>query len=114
MLLYAKARGNCKRFLSGSTDRKSLKTSDIEDPKTGKTSRFYLDLDGKVTDSAVILTLTQTDYQLLQEHYELKDTEILDGCYFDAKIGIFDAYIDKYKKIKAESKGAKRTLAKLF
>lgn len=93
---------------------KSLKTSDIEDPETGKTSRFYLDLDGKVTDSAVILTLTQTDYQLLREHYELKDTEILDGCYFDAKIGIFDTYIDKYKKIKAESKGAKRTLAKLF
>lgn len=92
----------------------SLKTSDIKDPETGKTSRFYIDLDGKVSDSAVILTLTQTDFALLKEHYDLKDLVILDGCFFDAKAGIFDTYIDKYKKIKAESKGAKRTLAKLF
>ena len=60
------------------------------------------------------LTLTCTDWKLMQEHYDLEDTEIVDGIYFDTEIGIFDEYIRKYAKIKMESKGAKRTLAKLF
>ena len=51
---------------------------------------------------------------MIQEHYNLVDFEILDGCWFYAEIGIFDKYIDKYKKLKLESKGAKRELAKLF
>ena len=55
-----------------------------------------------------------TDYILLLEHYELVDFEILDGCWFYTDIGIFDDYIDKYKEIKMNSKGAMRTLAKLF
>ena len=55
-----------------------------------------------------------TDFELIKEHYELVDFEIIDGCYFRSAIGIFDNYIDKYKKIKLESKGAKRELAKLF
>lgn len=55
-----------------------------------------------------------TDYELLKEHYELVDFEILDGCWFYSEIGIFDEYIEKYKKIKVESEGAMRELAKLF
>ena len=55
-----------------------------------------------------------TDYILLKEHYELVDFEIIDGCYFYSMTGIFDEYIEKYKKIKLESKGALRELAKLF
>ena len=50
----------------------------------------------------------------MKEHYELVDFEILDGCWFYAMAGIFDEYIEKYKKIKMESKGAMRELAKLF
>lgn len=60
------------------------------------------------------LTLTMTDWQLLNEHYDLEDTEILDGCWFDTQIGIFDEYIRKYAEIKMKSKGAVRELAKLF
>lgn len=63
--------------------------------------------------NAVELTLTQTDFELIKEHYELINLEILDGCYFSTEIGIFDRYIDKFKKIKIESVGAMRTLAKL-
>ena len=74
----------------------------------------YIDLDGVKQPAVVELTLTQTDFQLLLEHYELQDFEILDGCYFKAVAGIFDDYIDKFKKIKMESTGARRTLAKLF
>ena len=55
-----------------------------------------------------------TDYALIKEHYELVDFEILDGCYFHTQIGLFDMYIEKYKKIKLESTGARRELAKLF
>lgn len=91
-----------------------LETSDVRDPKTGKYYDRYIDRYGNVKMANVELTLTCTDYELLKEHYELVDVEILGGCWFYTKIGLFDKYIDKYKKIKQESKGAKRTLAKLF
>ena len=55
-----------------------------------------------------------TDWILFNEHYDLFDLEILDGCYFNTMIGIFDDYINKYMEIKMNSKGAMRTLAKLF
>lgn len=92
----------------------ALETSDIYDPATDKYYAFYKDNDGVLRDTRVELTLTMTDYQLLKDHYELVDFEILDGCYFYSQIGIFDEYIEKYKKIKMESKGALRELAKLF
>jgi hypothetical protein len=92
----------------------SLKTSDVFDKATGKYYDKYIDIDGNTCDTRVELTLTMTDYFLILEHYELVDFEILDGCYFYSEIGIFDEYIDKYAKIKMTSKGARRTLAKLF
>ena len=91
-----------------------LKTSDIYDKKEKKYYRYYKDKDGIIHDTQVELTLTMTDYKLLKEHYELEDFEILDGCWFYAEIGIFDDYINIYRKIKMESEGAQRTIAKLF
>ena len=91
-----------------------LETSDIYNPVDGKYYDKYYDVDGQLKDATVTMTMTCTDYFLFLEHYNLKDFEILDGCYFQAEIGIFDKYIEKYKKIKVESKGAKRQLAKLF
>lgn len=90
-----------------------LRTSDVRDPETGEYSDV-IEMGGKVVDTRVELTLTCVDYALLKEHYNLVDFEILDGCWFYTEIGIFDPYIEKYKKIKLESKGALRTLAKLF
>ena len=92
----------------------SLQTSDVFDKVTGKYYDKYIDIDGNTCDTRVELTLTMTDYFLILEHYELVDFEILDGCYFYSEVGIFDEYIDKYAKIKMTSKGARRTLAKLF
>lgn len=91
-----------------------LETSDIYDGETGEYYTHWTDAKGKVHDTRVELTLTMTDYILMMEHYNLVDFEILDGCYFNAEIGMFDSYIDKYKEIKMNSKGAMRTLAKLF
>ncbi len=92
----------------------ALETSDVYDKETGKYYDKYYDKDGNLCDTRVEMTMTMTDYKLFLEHYEAVDFEILDGCWFWAEIGIFDEYIEKYKKIKTESKGARRELAKLF
>ena len=92
----------------------SLETSDVYDTKTGQYYTHYIGADGQMTDTRLELTLTMTDYKLFKDHYNLVDFEILDGCWFYSQIGIFDEYMEKYKRIKLESTGAKRELAKLF
>lgn len=92
----------------------ALESSDVYDKKTDKYYDHYYDKAGNLHDTRVELTLTMTDFILMKEHYELVDFEIIDGCYFFTATGIFDSYIEKYKKIKLESKGALRELAKLF
>ena len=88
--------------------REWLETSDIN----GK--NVYRDLNQNIVEARPILTLTWVDYELIKEHYELYDTEILDGCYFRTTTGIFDPYIDKWAKIKRTSKGPMRAWSKLF
>lgn len=88
-----------------------LETSDII--LNGKHYDYYLQ-DGKKVPAFVTLTLTCTDWELMQEHYDLIDCTVLSGCYFKAHVGFFDDYIDKYRKIKETSKGAQRQIAKLF
>lgn len=92
----------------------ALESTDVYDKKSGKYYTHYYDKDGNLRDTRVELTLTMTDYYLFLEHYEPVDFEILDGCWFYAQIGIFDEYIEKYKKIKIENIGAIREEAKLF
>lgn len=102
--------------IKGSTFYKStqwLTTSDYVD-KNGDAWEYLRDRDGARREMIPTLTLTCTDYDLLREHYVLKDFEILDGCWFYTETGLFDSYINKYKEIKMNSKGAMRTLAKLF
>lgn len=109
MLPFIQIKGS---FLYKGTE--ALDSSDVYDFKTGKYYSTYIDTNGKEHDTRVELTLTMTDYELLKEHYELVDFEILDGCWFYTQIGLFDEYIQKYKKIKMENKGALRESAKLF
>lgn len=92
----------------------SLETSDVYNHDNDDYFPYYVDKEGNIQQAKVELTLTMTDYQLIKEHYELVDFEIIDGCYFYSMVGIFDEYINKYAKIKKESKGALRELAKLF
>lgn len=91
-----------------------LETSDVYDAQTGQYYSEYIDFDGSVKPATVTLTMTQTDWALFREHYDVSELVIHDGCYFDSKVGIFDEYIEKYKQIKLTSKGALRELAKLF
>lgn len=91
-----------------------LETTDVYNKETGLYSPFYIGFDGKIKGTRVELVLTMTDFQLLKEHYELVDFEIIDGCWFYAEIGLFDSYMEKYKTMKMNNKGALRELAKLF
>ena len=109
MLPFIQLKGNMRY-----KPNEMLECSDVYDKRTGKYNKFIETLDGEIIPATVTMTLTQTDWELLKKHYHLMETEILDGCYFDARIGIFDEYIEKYKKIKLESTGALRELAKLF
>lgn len=91
-----------------------LESSDVLNKKDGKYYDHYYDANHVLHDTRVELTLTMTDFILMREHYELVEFEIIDGCWFYTQVGIFDEYINKYKKIKMNSKGALRELAKLF
>lgn len=81
-----------------------LKERKLQNGKTATEKRIH---------NRVELTLTQTDFELINDHYNLYNMEILDGCYFKTEKGIFDDYINKYRKIKQESTGAIRQIAKL-
>lgn len=70
--------------------------------------------DGHCVTDVVTMTMTQTDFELFKKHYEITELEILHGCYFWDEIGLFDAYINKYRKIKQQSKDGMRQIAKLF
>lgn len=94
--------------------RENLETSDYYDKKTKKYYKYYKNETGKVMPAIADLYLTMTDYTLIKEHYHLVDCEIIDGCYFNTSLYLFDEYIEKYKKIKMQSKGAVRQIAKLF
>ena len=89
-----------------------LTTSDVI--YKGKRYDKVKNFDGEIETPYVTLTMTQTDWELVKKHYDLIDCTILHGCYFECYCGFFDRYINKYRKIKMESKGARRTLAKLF
>ena len=90
-----------------------LTTSKVYNESTNTYQDKYY-IGDKEYDTSMTMTLTEMDYYLFLKHYDVKDFEILDGCYFETKIGLFDVYINKYKEIKLKEKGAKRQLAKLF
>lgn len=91
----------------------ALETSNIID-KDGKEIEYIEHEDGTHELVTLELTLTKTDYMLMMRHYDIEYIEYLDGCWFYARIGLFDDYINHYKEVKIHSKGAKREEAKLF
>lgn len=91
-----------------------LESSDIS--YKGKRYRYIKNVDGSITEAIPTLTLTQADYQMLLDHYDLEDFEILDGCWFWSCPGeiLFGPYIHHWAEIKMNSKGPLRQEAKLF
>jgi len=69
---------------------------------------------GKENDDPVELYLTNVDYELLKDHYELYDVEYINGWKFKGVHGLFKEYIDYWGHIKETTTGAMRQLAKLM
>lgn len=66
-----------------------------------------------VIDEPVTLTFTSVDLEMVFEHYDIDVISYNGGYRFKARRGLFDDYIDKWAKVKAENKGAKKQIAKL-
>lgn len=93
--------------------REWLLTSDLYNKETGEYTK-YIFKDGKVQTHLVQLTMTKTDWLLFREHYNVYDLEISGGCYFRAKAGFFDWYLNYWNEIKMSSTAGRRLLAKLM
>ena len=81
---------------------------------SGLRGRFY-ENDTWESDSKgqTILTLTNIDYELLLENYNISNFEFIKGYYFiKDKLGIYDSFIEKWYKIKETSEGSRREFAK--
>lgn len=88
--------------------RKYLTTSGEEELAVDENGNLHYTND-------VVLTLTKTDYYLFMEHYNVKRVEYIGMLVFSAVIGLFDTYLNVWRKAKltAENK-VDRTIAKLF
>lgn len=97
--------------------REWLYDSDFHDKK-GNSFKYVIDDIHQNRKLQMIpeLVLSKVDLELVEECYDLEDTEFLDFCWFYTKSGyeIFGEYIEKYAEIKKNSKGALRQIAKLF
>lgn len=75
-----------------------------------------VDSDGN--DPIAMYTMAQPEFELFKKHYELLDYEPVDYLTFERRKGIFDVYIEKYRKMKIEAveegNKAKKAIAKLF
>lgn len=67
----------------------------------------------KAIEHPTTLMMTNVDLALYQEHYDMTILEYGGGWKFRAQRGMFDQYIDKWSKVKAESTGGQREIAKL-
>lgn len=65
-------------------------------------------------DEPVEMWLTNVDYQLLIDHYDIDEETYINGFYFKGVIGLFKEYIDYWMHIKETTTGAMRQLAKLM
>lgn len=66
-----------------------------------------------ITDP-VTMSCTNVDLALWESHYDLDILSYNGGWLFHGATGLFTAYIDKWMKVKAESDGGLRALAKLM
>lgn len=66
----------------------------------------------EITEPTTMM-VTNVDWELYNDHYDIHVVSYGGGWKFKATRGMFDAYINKWSKIKAEATGGKREIAKL-
>ena len=92
-----------------------LKTSDVYSYKDKKYYSCYYDKEGNIKKYDVEFYMTCTDWERFNEFYDIYDLDIIDHIYFNADIGIFDKYVNKYRDLKINAKNkTERQIAKLF
>lgn len=70
---------------------------------------------GKHEDNEPIeMWLTNVDYELLLDHYDIDEVTYINGFRFKGAVGMFKEYIDYWMHIKETTTGALRQLAKLM
>lgn len=65
-------------------------------------------------DEPVEMFLTNVDYQLMLDHYDIDEVTYINGWKFKATVGMFKDYIDYWMNVKETTTGALRQLAKLM
>ena len=68
----------------------------------------------KVIDEPTTLMVTNVDWALFCDHYDIDVLSYDGGWMFRGMVGIFDTYIDKWSRVKIEQADGKREIAKLF
>ena len=83
-------------------------------PKLGSQSTSFLRCNKTISSfgDIVDITLTQVDFELFVENYNIEDFEALQMIEYEAKIGLFDDFVNKYFEAKQKSKGVHRALNK--
>lgn len=83
-------------------------------PRYVETEYLTTSTDEDGLDEPVEMWLTNIDYQLLLDHYEIRDETYINGWKFKGTSGMFKDYIDHWMHIKETTEGALRQLAKLM
>lgn len=112
-----------------------LSTTDVWDKDSGRFVTHTWEPTGEqgemtLKSTRVELTMTMMDFELFIEHYRVVEFELLGMAIFNTDEtydewnwdqlekgtvrGLFDQYIERYRKIKETSTGAMREFAKLF
>lgn len=77
----------------------------------------FIDKRGNKHKILTDLFFTKVDFGLFVEHYDIEEMKIIGGVYFPKNQcynWLFNCYIYPYYKLKKESKGAQRQIAKMF
>lgn len=86
----------------------------IIEPSLGPQSTSFIRGNKTISSygNIVELTLTQVDYELFVENYNIDNFEAIQMIEYEAKIGLFDEFVNKYFEAKRNSKGVHRALNK--
>ena len=101
-------------FIVSITFTAKLKKGHVPCIQVKGSSRFIATEYQKVIAEPVTLSCTNVDLALWESHYDMDILSYNGGWLFHGMYGVFKDYIDKWSKVKQESTGAMRELAKLL
>lgn len=101
-------------FIVSITFTARLKKDRIPCIQVKGSSRFIATEYQRIISEPVTLSCTNVDLALWEEHYDMDILSYNGGWSFFAIQGAFKGYIDKWNKVKMESTGGMRALAKLM